>query len=144
MARLWIVLGRILMASAAAVAISMAAPTSATAALDVTGAWTSVDQEGTEQMMTVERIPDTKQFSVHATSAKAAPCGGMAADASGIGTMSADGRQLMVEFQVSCMVQMRAVCSFTAEVPYDYNPETGTLTDQFRVAWSRPAEPIER
>nr|AGS49702.1 hypothetical protein [uncultured bacterium esnapd14] len=131
-----------LLATMVVIAASVAVPTSATAALDVSGTWWSVDREGVEQTMTIERTSNVDQYRVHATSAKSSVCGGMEANASGLGYMPRESSEMTVEYRVNCMMESVAVCSFAAKTAYNFDPERSSLRDQFDVTWRRISEPV--
>jgi hypothetical protein len=141
MARSGVVLRRILTATVmviAAFVASVAVPTGATAALDISGTWVSLDREGVEQTMTILQSPEQKAYRIQAESPKFAACGGMEAVASGVGALSTDERTLVAELQVTCMVNRAPVCSFEAKTAFSFDSAEGALRDEQDSVWQRP------
>lgn len=119
----------------AVMSMAMALPAVAQAATpaDVNGTWTSIDIDGSNQVMEV-RVNAANRARIVLLDDDGTVCGGGSAlIARGTGTLTGD--VITVDYKIKCDNGVKVtVTGFT----YEYNSAAGTLTDAVGVEWSRP------
>lgn len=115
--------------------VAMAVPAVANAATpaDVNGTWTSVDIDGSNQIMDVRVNPANRARIVLHDDDGLICGGGSALIARGNGSLSGD--VITVDYKIKCDNGLKATVT---GITYAYGAATGTLTDNFGVVWSRP------
>jgi len=116
-------------------ATAMAIPATASAATpaDVNGTWTSIDIDGSNQVMEVRVNPANRARIVLYDDDGLICGGGSVLIARGTGDLTGD--VISVDYRIRCD---NGVTATVTDVTYVYDDTTGTLTDEFGVVWTRP------
>lgn len=114
------------------VSLSLTQPASG-AAGSFSGTWTSIDNDGSSQVMTITGSGQ-RAYSIAVIDSAATLCGGDPAQVIGPALVVEEG---LISIGTATCLPGGNVLRFRVEIAYEYDAGSDTLTDSFGVVWSR-------
>ena len=98
------------------------------------GTWTSVDADGSVQTLDIRGSGQTAYSMVYVDESATDACNGAPARVSGPGFVAGD---VVVMYGTLVCLPGGNVFRSRLTLSYEYDPDTGTLTDSFGIVWHR-------
>jgi hypothetical protein len=125
---------RTVLSIAAGVVLAMLPATAWASPGGLAGTWTSIDGDGSLQTLDVTGSGQTAYSMVYVDESATVACDGAPARISGPGFVDGD---VVVMYGTLVCIPGGNVVRSRLTLSFEYNPDTGTLTDSFGIVWQR-------
>jgi hypothetical protein len=119
---------------AAGLVLAMLPATAWASSGGLAGSWTSVDADGSLQTLDITGSGQTAYSMVYVDESATGACDGARARVSGPGFVDGD---VVVMYGTLVCLPGGNVFRSRLTLSYEYDPDTGTLTDSFGIVWHR-------